>query len=198
MPRRASAVLLLSLLSMPSMAAADGAYAGLGVGPGASLGGDYGGAFSSEGHAAGQIFGGYRFGPWSAELAYFGTGMSHNTNGYDYTLTAASIRGKYHLLLGRGIELYLRLGLDRTNLNVPNRPDGRPGPGAGYAGTGINYGTGLSWQSQPLGTGRIRPRVGGFLDLGVHRVRIDRAGAEIDYAGSVKTVQIGVISSIDF
>ncbi len=197
--RSALAALALTVLTLPSLAIADGAYAGLGVGPGAGLTSGYSKSFDSDGKASAQIFGGYRMGPWGFELSYFGTGLNNLAyTGYNYMLTGTSLGARYNLLLGRSIELYLRLGIDRAKLHVDNRPDGTGGPYHDYGGTGINYGTGVSWQSQPLGTGRIRPRVGGFLDLGVHRVTIARSDTPYEFGGSLKTINLGVISSIDF
>jgi hypothetical protein len=188
-----SAAFAAALLALPASAAADrGAYAGLGLGMGAGLEGDYS-AFSSEGHASGRLFGGYRFGPWSVEAAYFGYGFERR-DGASYTLTSWGLTGKYHLTFGHGIEWYVRLGLDKASLNAPRDPDGTRGAYHDFTGIGIDYGTGVSWQSQPLGTARLKPRVGGFLDLGVQRVGTTRDGATTELNGSFETIQVGQVS----
>ena len=116
-------------------------------------------------------------------------------------MTSVSLGGRYHLLLGHigggGLELYVRLGLDKASLHAPENRDGTQGAFHDFGGMGIDYGTGVQWKSQPLGTARIKPRVGGFLDLGMQRVGIGRDGANRDFNGSLGTIQLGVISSID-
>jgi hypothetical protein len=193
-----SAVVLAVLTAVPALAAAQnrGAYAGLGVGGGSRLTGDWAQSFDTDGHMSGRIFGGYRFGPWGVEANYFGSGMTRKADDVAYTTGAYGITGKYHITFDYGIELYVRLGLDRTALHTSKRPDGFPRALEGASGMGIEYGTGVTWQSHPLGTARLRPRVGGFLDFSVHRIGISSDSRE--FAGSFKNIQLGVISSIDF
>jgi hypothetical protein len=201
-----SVALLATLTALPAVAAAQvqdrGVYAGLAVGPGARMTGDFADGFNTDGHASGRIFGGYRFGPWGVEAAYFGAGFERNADGGDYTLTSYGLAGKYHLRLGAiaggDVELYVRLGLHKASVNAPTDRNGTPGAFHDYGGMGIDYGTGVSWQSQPLGTARIKPRVGGFLDLAGQRVGTSRDGASRELNGSLKTIQLGVISSISF
>src|SRR5687768_15736000 len=93
-----SVALLATLAALPAAAAAQsrGAYAGLAVGPGARMSGDYGESFSTDGHLSARLHGGYRFGPWGIEAAYFGSGLEIG-NGDSYTASSTGLAGKYHL-----------------------------------------------------------------------------------------------------
>jgi hypothetical protein len=192
-----SAVLLAVLSAFPAAAAADGPYAGLGVGGGSRLGGDYPATFKTDGHMSGQVFGGYRFGPWGIEATYFGSGLTRKWDDSHYMLSAIGLTGKFHITFQYGIEWYVRAGLNQTHLAAPKNPDGTYRAFNDFSGIGLDYGTGVIWQSHPLGTSRVRPRVGGFLDLSANHVTVSKDGGQREFGGSLANIQLGVISSID-
>jgi len=187
-----------TVLVLAAPAHADRLYGGLGVGPGARLGGDFGTLFNSDGEVGGRFFAGYRFGPWSVEGSLFGTDMYRPADPYStYSTTSFGLSGKYNLELGHSIELYVRLGLDHTSLNAPGRADGTAGTYHDFSGIGLDYGTGVQWLSHPLGSGRVQPRIGGMLDLGVQRTSITRSNANRDISGSLDLITACFVAAVD-
>lgn len=138
-----TAILLAAMLPGISAAHADG-YVSLGVGSEASLGGEIGDRFQSEGRGAGRLALGYRSSSLAIEAVAFGNGLDAMSSGVasDASMATMSLGLdlKYHLHLVLGLEGYGRAGLHKTWLSQRVQSEM-----AAYQGDGHVLGGGLQY-----------------------------------------------------
>ena len=133
-------VLVLILVAGTAGSASAGGYLGLGVGNGASSGGDI--DLETDGRTI-RLMGGYRFGRFAVE----GLGTRYDlvrSDGHEYTGTTVGVAGRFNFSLGYNFELYGRAGLQYTQLDPKVYEET-------YNGFGILIGPGVEYRI-PLGT----------------------------------------------
>lgn len=173
----AAPLVLAASLAAPA-ARADQTYFGIGLSPGHRVGGDLARVYSSRDEVGGRFVLGQRRGDLAVELSFFGTDLhpagapatARGTAGepdVDLSSSTLSLGAglKQFVALSRHVELFARVGLDRTWL-VPYPDLGAPGPR--LDGYGFNYGAGIEAGTRGPGWG-----VRGWLDLGRQHLDLD-------------------------
>jgi hypothetical protein len=177
----AAAMLIMAVLAVPETARADGFYFREGLGTG-RLHGPAGEWFESSG-----IVGGWAVGRRVDRLAIEATldladlSGRRQFAGAEYTALWWGLRARYLFPVNEHVELYLRGGLNRTELFEVGFDD--PARGAEYGGRGLEYGAGVQVRGRvralgflfwPLFFTGIGPKVnaGLWLDTGGQRVRL--------------------------
>jgi hypothetical protein len=134
-------LLVLFLIAAPAVAHA-GPYVSAGVGSGPALGGDFDDVLSTDGHSAGRVGIGHRFGPASLEAAIAGFGVTATApTGQTASGTAlsAQISAKLGVPIFLGIGAYGRGGLEHTWMGpTPSESDRLSGNGK-VLGAGLEY-----------------------------------------------------------
>ncbi len=134
-------VLVPCAVVLASSAASAGPYVGLGLGPSAGLGTDipeHVDQVRGNGRA-GRLFGGYRFGKFSAEagITWFDA-LWRTTGPQNHSTKLLSLSGKYNHSLGSGFEVFGRVGVQHTT----HEADG----GMTYSGKGLLGGGGVEYR----------------------------------------------------
>lgn len=185
---RLAPIVFAALVAVPAAAWADDRfYGGFGVSPGHQIDGDLARAYTSEGEVGGRFVLGQRHGNLAFELSFFGTdlhpaGLADPDADPDADLALDSSTLslgaglKQYLPLSPNVELFARVGVDRTWL-VPY-PDRAKAPR--YDGYGLDYGAGIE-----AGTSGPRWGVRGWVDLG--RQHLDLR----DLTGSLTSITFG-------
>ena len=161
--RLAASLLVATSLAAPASVRADQTYFGIGLSPGHRIGGDLARAYSSRDEVGGRFVLGQRRGDLAVELSFFGTDLhpvgaqaaARGTAGepdVDLSSSTLSLGAglKQFVALSRHVELFARVGLDRTWL-VPYPDQGAPGPR--LDGYGLNYGAGVEAGTRGPGWG---------------------------------------------
>ena len=131
------------LLGLSSQALAGG-YVGAGIGSEASISGDLSGHFDTDEASSGRIVIGHRMGALALEASLFGSdlvGISDFTGrDTEFSTLSLGVDLKYHLGLVGGLELYGKIGLNKTWLRAPDARDDLDYSGRGHAlGAGLQY-----------------------------------------------------------
>lgn len=140
---RLASVIALCLAGSGGVARADGAYVGLGAGPGAGLGGDISSAFTTEESMNARLSLGQHFGPLALEASLYGAGLVGDTEfagyGTEYDTLTLGVDLKYYIgILASPLEVYPKIGVNRTWLTGgPDRYD--------YDGIGWDLGGGVQF-----------------------------------------------------
>jgi hypothetical protein len=111
------ALLVTAILAASTQAASAGTYLGLGIGPGANVGGTDG--HVDEGGRSMRLLGGYKLSVLSGRLAIEGAlsfqGLTFKDNGGpEYDGRQLGVYGKYNHPLGSDFEVFGKLGVHRT------------------------------------------------------------------------------------
>jgi hypothetical protein len=141
------------VLASASPALADGAYAGLGFGGGAEIGGQLAERYDASGQVGGRLMAGWRTDEWALEGVLFGTDVTDlgaRLGTESSSTLSLGVDLKYFLSLTNRLELYGRLGLNQTWI-VADPSQGLP-EGQEPAGRGWIYGAGAQYQLIRLGT----------------------------------------------
>jgi hypothetical protein len=144
--RRPLALLLAPLavtLAAAPAAHAGGGYVSAGVGGGAGLDGNISESFSTSDSNSARFSLGQRIGPVAIEASLFGAGLIGRGqfvgNGAEYDTLSLGVDLKYFLSLVGPLELYPKIGLNKTWLMEP------AGSQHDYDGTGWDLGAGLQF-----------------------------------------------------
>jgi outer membrane protein with beta-barrel domain len=178
---RLAAIAALLLVCAPATARADGFYFQEGVGTG-EVHGPMGDFFAADG-VVGSLSVGRRIDRLAIEANLSLADLSGRGPfaGAAYTAVGWGLRARYLFPVNPHLDLYLRGGLDRTEL-VPVG-FGDPADGSAYGGRGLSYGAGaqvkgkvraLGFLFWPLFFTGLGPKInaGFWLDTGAHRVRL--------------------------
>ncbi len=178
---RLAAITALLLVCLPTAARADGFYFREGLGTGA-VHGELGDFFDAGG-VIGRIAVGRRMDRLAIEATLDLADLTGRRRfaGTAYTAVSWGLTARYLFPLSQHVDLYLRGGLDRTELTLVGWQD--RARGADYGGRGINYGAGaqvkgkvraLGFLFWPLFFTGVGPKVnaGFWFDTGGHRVRL--------------------------
>jgi len=115
---RLAAPVLYAVLSAAGVAHADGGYVSAGAGPGAGLGGDISTVFTTSESMNARLSLGQRFNQLAFEASLFGAGLvgDHDFSGHgtEYDTLSLGVDLKYYFGLIGPLELYPKIGLNRT------------------------------------------------------------------------------------
>lgn len=115
---RLTPVLALVLASAGGIAHADGGYVSAGAGPGAGLSGNISSVFDTSDSMNARLSIGQRIEPLALEASLFGAGMvgrgEFAGEGREYDTVSLGVDLKYYLTLVGPLELYPKIGLNRT------------------------------------------------------------------------------------
>lgn len=109
---------LLSLAASGATARADGGYVGLGAGPGAGLDGNISTVFDTDDSMNARLVLGQHLGSFALEASLFGAGMvgrgEFAGDGREYDTVSLGVDLKYLIGLVGPLEIYPKIGLNRT------------------------------------------------------------------------------------
>jgi hypothetical protein len=185
----AGLAILAILLPVPPAATADRASFGVGLGPGHHVDGDLARRFSSDGEVSGRFVLGLRRDNLAFEASFFGTDLhaadapaTIDEESLDFSTFSLGAGLKQYLPLSANVELYGRLGLDRTWLEpIPGRAKA-----PSFAGWGLDYGTGIE-----AGTSGPVFGVRGWIDLGRHHVSLRQDDLDATVGGTLTSITFG-------
>lgn len=142
------ALVIALVLPAAGIAHADGGYVGVGAGPGAGLDGDIAGPFRTDDSLNARLSIGQRFDPVALEATLFGAGLVGRGDfagvGREYDTLSLGVDLKYFITLVGPLELYPKIGLNRTWLT-----GGRDI--YDYDGWGWDLGAGLQFSFEQVG-----------------------------------------------
>jgi hypothetical protein len=178
---RLAAIVGLVLVCLSATARADGFYFSEGLGTGA-VHGELG-EFFGAGGVVGRLAVGRRMDRLAIEANIGLADLSGRRRfaGAEYTAVSWGLNARYLFPMSEHVQLYLRGGLDRTELVPVGWSD--PAGGSAYGGRGLSYGAGgqvkgkvraLGFLFWPLFFTGVGPKIdaGFWLDTGGHRVRL--------------------------
>ncbi len=180
------APVLVLLLSAAGVAHADGGYVAAGAGPGAGLDGNIATPFRTDDSMNARLSLGQRFDPIALEASLFGAGLvgrgDFAGDGTEYDTVSLGVDLKYFIGLVGPLEVYPKIGLNRTWLT-----GGRDA--LDYDGWGWDLGAGLQLSFDQIGV---------FLDFTHQRTRMrsDNDAINRNLDGRLNLLALGV--SISF
>lgn len=175
---------LAATLAAASAAHAGGGYVSGGLGGGAGLDGNISTEFHTEDSNSARFSLGQRVGPVALEASLYGAGMigrdSWAGNGAEYDTLSLGVDLKYFFGVAGPLELYPKIGLNKTWLMEPS------GSRHDYEGTGWDLGAGVQFTFDTPST-----MVAAWLDYTHQRTDL-RDGTKRDLDGQVGMLTLGV------
>lgn len=143
------ATVLVASLTAGGMAHADGGYVSAGAGPGAGLDGNISNVFTTRDSMNARLSLGQRFDQLAFEASLFGAGLIGRGDfagpGTEYDTLSLGVDLKYYFGLVGPLEIYPKIGVNRTWLN------GGRNAVNDYDGIGWDLGAGLQFSFERVG-----------------------------------------------
>ena len=180
----ALAPLAVTLAAAPA-ARAGGGYVSAGLGPGAGLDGNISESFSTSDSNSARLSLGQRIDNVALEASLFGAGLIGTDQltgiGAEYDTLSLGVDLKYFFGLSGPLELYPKIGLNKTWLQEPS------GSNLDYDGTGWDLGAGLQFTFDTEST-----MIAAWIDYTRQYTDLDDSNRQRDLGGEVGMLTLGL------